>query len=207
MRTLIALGTLALSLASDRGLAAEPTKGCAGIWASSGLQPRVGDAYTADEIPSPNRQYVISFSEDAVQFRHQGENPIDLSLPINLSLMEVVWASNSSAFAINVSDGNVDGPWKTFLYAVPDSHIATPVLLDAVRETAKALPSCKEPANMGAIGWVPENNEVVVALETSCGVEPTRLAVRVSFQGNVLEKVSGPEIKKVWSQLAGCRLQ
>lgn len=192
--------------------AAEPSSSCIGLWSASGRQPHVGDAYTADEIPSPNKQYVLSFTEDAVQFSQQGGKPIDIVIPINLSLMEVVWASTSDAFAINVSDGDASGPWKTFVYRL-DPSSATPreIGLGQVLAQMSELAGCDgvHPLSVATISWLQQENEFAMAVMVpkSCRSSTSWSMLRIARTGKILETLSGDAFKARWPRAGGCRLQ
>jgi hypothetical protein len=197
--------------ATSSVLAAEPNASCKGLWSAGGRQPHVGDAYTADEIPSPNKEHVLSFTEDAVQFNHQGGKPIDIVIPINLSLMEVVWAPTSDAFAINVSDGDASGPWQMFVFRVDANNALRAIALDGVRKEANVLASCErnKSPNVVGVGWLPPENDLAIAVivPESCRNPDKSSVLRVSTAGKTVEKLPLDEFKKRWPQSSGCRLQ
>ena len=199
-----------VALTTHSALAAETSARCKGLWSAASQQPHVGDAYTADEIPSPNKQYVLSFTEAAVQFSHQGGKPIDIVIPINLSLMEVVWAPTSDAFAINVSDGDASGPWQMFVFRVDANNAPQAIALGNIKIEAKEFASCKgdKSLNVVAIGWLAQEKELAVAITPeSCRNNGARLMLRVSAAGKIIEQLSLDEFKKRWPQSGGCRLQ
>ena len=212
MRVVLGL-TLFWAVMQQASLAAEPDQTCAGIWANAGSQPHVGDAYTSDEIPSPNKQSVLSFTEDAIHFSHDGSSPISLSLPINLSLTEVLWAADSSRFAVNVSDASVDGPWRTFIYTIDTASKAPKLIsISAIDKERESLTQCEKGkrANLATVALL-ESKELVIVLEVpssgACRNRGERLAFRLSPLGEVLERMSMDLLKQQSAKELGCRLR
>jgi hypothetical protein len=211
------ISILASALAVTSAAPAQSAEECKGIWSSSGQQPHVGDAYTADAIVSPDKQSSLAVSEEVVQFIRGSGAPVKLDVPINTALMEIVWSQDSSGFALNVSDGVNEGPWQTFIYRIVGERFEPMrVPLDSyIKEAMTALPRCdaKAPANVASVGWIEGGKEILVVAETptlaSCksktgDVTGFRLSATT---GKILERVSRTAITQDWPKQLGCRLR
>jgi hypothetical protein len=159
---------------------------------------------------------VLTISEDAVMFNRGNGIPVKLTVPINTSLMEILWAPNSQSFAINVSDGENAGPWHAFIYLLGAAR-ETPVLLPVDAEIEKTLaefPRCVAHmrANLAAVAWLSDGREILLAVEApplaACRNKGGLLAFKVSAtSGKILERIAEQSLTQQWAREVGCRLR
>jgi hypothetical protein len=186
---------------------------CGGIWSSSGKQPRVGDAYTADSIPSPDKKLSVSVSDESVEMLRQNGGAAGLNVPANTAFMEILWSPESTSFSINVSEGTQDGPWQTFAYVVKNETPSWLTLYDA-KNAAGALPRCetKTAPNLATLAWLEGGKEILVVAEVpdlpSCKNKNEVAGYRVSAEtGKVIENLDAATLQQKFGKELGCRLK
>ncbi|HTE40223.1 MAG TPA: hypothetical protein VK629_05310 [Steroidobacteraceae bacterium] len=201
MRILACLLCLCLS-----GSATAQLSECRGIWSARGQQPHVGDAFTADAVASPDKQYTVAVTEESIALT-VGAQSTQLPVPVNTALMEIVWAPNSRSFAINVSEGDHAGRWQAHLFAIDGGGLPRAIALE---EALKALPACASKANVALVAWLEEGQEALLVFETLtglCQAKDSQLAVRVNLAGKVVESVTADVMRQRWASGLGCRVR
>lgn len=186
---------------------------CTGVWSASGKQPRVGDAYTADSIASPDKKLNVSVSDESVEMLRQNGGAVGLNVHANSAFMEIVWSADSGWFSINVSEAANEGPWLTFAYVVENESPKVFSLYD-VKNAASSLPRCdvKTNPNLATLAWLDNGRELLIGAEvpplSSCKNKNEVAGFRVSTAtGKVLERLTGEALKQKFGKELGCRLR
>jgi len=134
-------------------------------------------------------------------------------------LAELLWASNSRAFAITQSDGGIVGGWFVDVYLVSDVDISQMNVTEQVKKnfmmTYKCLipeePTANEQPNIAALKWLNGSSKLLLVAEvpphSSCPEMGKLMGYVVSIpSGRVLQRYEERELRKTWSRVFGERL-
>lgn len=208
---LILLGATSNTISSEFTSAHQTCTG--GIWAAEAQSPYIGPNSIPTTISAPNGRFSINATGTGLSLVDESGRVSQLQVLPNPSLTEVLWAPDSSAFVINVSDGGLVGTWETVFYFLDETN--RPIQRDIqslVGPSANKFLLCDpdEVANIGVASWVNGSTEVLVVAEvpphSSCRNMGSIFGYLVSVESEkVIERISEDDLRKRWANTLGCR--
>src|SRR5262249_36283958 len=110
-------------------------------------------------------------------------------LPVE-TLAEVLWAPDSSAFALTESDGGSVGTWSTTVYRL-DEALIRPARIDhdVLQDFRRHFPQCPdESPNVVAVGWSDGSASIRIVVQMPCH---SSCSAMCAFRGYVINSESG----------------
>ncbi len=167
------------------------------------------------EYPAPDRRSRIEIASGAVRYIGTNGVPVDLALRgLTPALVEVLWAPNGRAFAINASDRSVLETWSPYVFHLDQA--SRPVAVDVrglVLPQARELLASdeRETPNIAAVSWAPGSFQLFVVAESaphSAGRKTGELrGFRVSLEPLRIEApLTEAELRTKWAGQLGPRL-
>ena len=138
---------------------------------------------------SPNHRSAILFTNAGVVLRHGGKRTALPDIVSTPSLIEVIWSPRSDKFLINSSDGGAVGEWDSFLYERQGDRLSKPIKLRSLLgafETSRHECKNREPYNVASIGWI-NDDEILVVKE----VPPHSSCIRMAQQRGYFVSLRG----------------
>ena len=159
---------------------------------------------------APARDLTVTSPNGLIGLRFSGVN-LSVSGPTPLSgkhlevetLSELLWAPDSTAFAITSSEGGAVGTWSVAVYRVRDGAIIEPAKA-ALKAFAREYPNCPhEYPNAGAAGWSKGSTFIHLVVEMPCHSSCADMCrfrgyVVNSASGQIVERLSESEVRKRW---------
>jgi len=186
---------------------------CSGIWSASSTVVADIDS-PSKEIPSMNGKTRIKVIDSALWLETDRGRRWSLDVYLNPPLTEIIWASDSSKFAVNASDGGIVGGWDFSIFSARSNG---PKKIDSyagVHGLAVQLPHCeeKEVPNFAAVAWIHGDRELLLVAEvpphSSCSNMGALVGYRLSANtGRVLELLPQKRLFKEFGSLLGCRIR
>jgi len=135
------------------------------------------------------------------------------SIPI-ASLAEILWARDSSAFALTQSDGGWVGTWSVTVYRLRPTGLSEsdPGRL-VLADFKQLLPRCSgEYPNVGAVGWLNGSRRLRLAVEMPCRSSCTDMCRVAGYVvdasgGVILERLPEAALRRGWKTAIGSRLR
>jgi hypothetical protein len=193
-----------------------------GTWAAAASYLWPGPTALADlpeggrnlSVMSPNGKLRIIVDDTQLQVVSE-KSGIRLSRDFIgvMSLAEVLWAPDSSAFFLTQSDGGWVGNWSVMVYRVtPGGLSKSPVGVVALADFRRKFPRCPdEYPNVAGIGWSNVSKRLLLVVEMPCHSGCVDMCKRLgyvveSFSGSIFESVSANDLKIRWKTMLGPRL-
>jgi hypothetical protein len=191
---------------SSSAIAKEQANTNDAMWAAKGKSPWVSETQPTKDIWAPNGKVTIRYNEQRLSV--VGKTVTQLSeIDTPATLIEILWAPDSSAFVVNSSDGGLVGGWSANYYSLdsedrPTFHDIGAVIAPFVRD----LPhDCEvdEDANFGAAAWLKGKSELLVVAQVPphsiCKNMGAVRGFRVSTSSwKVIEQLTANELRKKW---------
>ncbi|MFZ2448276.1 MAG: hypothetical protein WAW37_18105 [Syntrophobacteraceae bacterium] len=211
MFLLILLGWSSNAISSNLSTVHQNCTG--GIWAAEAQSPYAGANLTPTTISAPNGRLSIIATGIGLSLVDESGKISRLPVLPNPSLTEVLWAPDSSAFVINVSDGGLVGTWEAAFFFLDAAN--RPIRRDIQRlvmPAANKLLLCDpdEVANIGVASWVNGSSEVLVIAEvpphSSCRNMGSIFGFLVSVESyQITKRIAEDNLRKRWANTLGCR--
>jgi hypothetical protein len=214
---LMMLALIQIAVADDTLAVPQP-----GQWAARGAYLWPGPTAIAD-LPQDGRHLRVLAPDGQVEFRiHDTEGYVirgsdRRSEPIGVqSLAEVLWAADSTAFALTESDGGLIGTWSVTVYNVAKPGITRLTAADAAvradyrqRVMKHACPD--EVPNVAAVSWVHGSKQLALVAEvpphSSCRQMGRIYGYVVRLpSGYIVRRLSTAEVRSAWRKDLGSRL-
>jgi len=194
-----------------------------GVWLASGQYLWPGPTAIAD-FPLHGRDIIASSPDGAITTRVT-ETELTLvdrnnamrfagaSIPL-ASLGEILWAPDSTAFALTQSDGGWVGTWSVKIYRLKSGGVSAsdPGGLP-LADFKRLFPRCSdEYANVAAVGWLDGSRRLRLVVEMPCHSSCSDMCKVVGYvvdptHGGVIERVPAPAIRGRWKTALGLRLR
>lgn len=180
-----------------------------GFWAAEAWTPAHNRDYGAR---SPNGRFTVAGGPNGPVFLMNGHAPYELKVLATAPLWEVVWKPDSSAFAINASDGGAVGTWETFVFNIDRDGKTTQVPLAAIiLEANSGFTQCTpaEEPNIAVVGWHRESLFIMAEVppHSSCMNMGSLRGYEITNEGKIISELSGLEVRKQWRKKLGCRFR
>jgi hypothetical protein len=186
---------------------------CSGVWSASSTVVTDIDS-PSKEIPSVNGKMRIKVIDGALWFEKDRGQRWPLDVFLNPPHTELIWASDSSKFAVNTSDGGGLGSWDFSIFSARSNGPKKINFYAAVHGLADHFPHCeeKEVPNFAAVAWIHEDKEILLVAEvpphSSCSNMGAVVGYRLSANtGRVLEQLPQERLLKEFGSLLGCRIR
>lgn len=224
MRRLIAMGLVVawVSVAQAQSPAAFG-RAQSGVWSSAGEYLWPGPTAVAD-LPIGGRSIMVASPDGAITTRVTNieltlvdrNNPArfaQTSIPI-ASLAEILWAPDSSAFALTQSDGGWVAAWSVRAYRLRSTGLSEsdPGRL-ALADFKQLFSRCRdEYPNVAAVDWLNGSSRLRLVLEMPCH-SSCRDMCRVAgyvvnvADGAVIERVPEAAVQREWKAITGLRFR
>jgi hypothetical protein len=215
---LILFAMLQIAAADDTLTRPQP-----GQWAAGGTYLWPGPTAIAD-LPRGGRQLRVLSPDKRMELwidgseGHvvRGSDRRSEVIPVQ-SLAEVLWAPDSTAFALTESDGGSVGNWSVSIYNVATPSIArlavadTAVRADYRQHVMKRACPGEEP-NVAAVSWMHGSEQLALVAEvpphSSCREMGGVYGYVVGLPGGkIVRRLNDAEVRRAWSTDLGLRLQ
>jgi len=186
-----------------------------GAWGAAARAIQAEGDSSPSDISSPDGTFVVKQTSDGLAVARVNGSPIDLSdIPFAPWLTEVLWSSDSLAFAVTASEGGWVGTWDAYIYSLDST--GQPVKHDVRSLIAPSLtgfPRCAsvERAGIGAVAWLDGGKQLLVVAEvprhSSCrNMGAVRGFLISAREWKVLAEVPAGKLRSEWAQSLGSRL-
>jgi hypothetical protein len=202
---------LLIVLVSSGSLAAEEQTS---LWSSRASGFNVvgeGERATAS-IMSPDKNAELRVTGDNLRLIVKGADQLDLSRFLNtISLTEVLWSDDSSAFFINDSDGGSVGSWETHAYIVENREVIEIPLGSIISKNSRLTSDCKY-KNVGSVTWIDGHGKILVIEQvpgsSGCSNMDSFAGYIIDVKmGKVLEILGPDALKKRFKKAVGANVK
>jgi len=194
-----------------------------GVWSSAGKYLWPGPTAVAD-FPLGGRSIVVASPDGAITTRVTNieltlvdrNNPTrfaQTSIPI-ASLAEILWARDSSAFAITQSDGGWVGTWSVRVYRLRSTGLSeSDPGRRALADFKRLFPRCPdEYPNVVAVDWLDGSSRLRLVLEVPCHSSCTDMCRVAGYVvdvvgGAVIERLPEAAVLRGWKAVTGSRFR
>jgi len=186
---------------------------CSGIWAASSTVVADIDS-PSKKIPSMKGKARIKVIDSALWFETDRGQRWPLDVFLNPPYTEIIWASDSSKFAVNTSDGGIVGGWDFSIFSAQSNGPKKIDFYAGVHGLAAQFPHCeeKEVPNFAAVAWIHGDKELLLVAEvpphSSCSNMGALVGYRLSANtGRLLELLPQERLIGEFGSLLGCRIR
>ena len=194
-----------------------------GVWSSAGkyLWPR---PTAVADLPLGARNIVVASPDLAITTRVTDieltlvdrNNPTrfaQTSIPVS-SLAEVLWARDSSAFALTQSNGGWVGTWSVKVHRLRSTGLSeSEPGRRALADFKRLFPRCPDDyPNVAAVDWLDGSSRLRLVLEMPCHSSCTHMCRMAGYVvdaegGAVIERLPEAEVLRGWKAVIGARFR
>jgi hypothetical protein len=166
------------------------------------------------EIPAPNHKMTAIIDDFALSVMEEGRRLSGIEHEGVLQPAELAWSPDSTAFFITATDGGWVGTWNVRVYIIENGTVRYCDVTKAVIKRFEKHYKCQEPQppNIGAIRWLKDSKNLLVAAEvpphSNCHEMGKRMGYIVEIPtGRIIQEVDEKELKGRWGKYLGERLK
>ncbi len=166
-------------------------------------------------IPSPDGRFTVVMSKVDMKVLQKGKVMCGSKRLGAETLAEILWAPDSSAFAVTQSDGGWLGSWYMEVYRVGGKCVERVRGLSRVAEKHAAMFRCggkRTVGNWGAVWWSDNGDRLGIVAEVPTVSDCTHLGrltgYVISLPGaDIVESLSETEVLRQWKKALGQRIR
>jgi len=197
-----------------------------GEWSASGVYLGYGlgafdypGKLKVRRVPAPDKHRVILFEGYYAFVLSHGRRLAGKKDWFFSTLSEVLWAPDSSAFAITRSDGGWVGSWDVEVFFLADGRLKKTDVSAQAKRDAQTKYKCdssggraNEEPNIGALHWIAGSSELLIVAEvprhSSCPQMGELFGYVVSVpSGKIFRRFDEKQLRTRWNSVLGERLR
>jgi hypothetical protein len=184
-----------------------------GLWATEAIDLSYTQEIRRIEMPSPDNGKIAIVENEGLRVMSSGRLLAGTEHEGVYSLAELVWAPDSTAFFITLSDGGIVGTWETRVYLIEKEKVRRVNVTQVVASRFQKQYKCLEPEepNIAGIKWLDGARKLLLVAEvpphSSCPEMGKVAGYIVAIpNGKIIQEFGKKKLKADWSQYLGPRL-